>query len=43
MIPYDDTKLKAHTVSRMIRSQGLSDSDPSITEEYFYQDLQPLK
>ncbi|UCE97166.1 MAG: SOS response-associated peptidase [Dehalococcoidia bacterium] len=42
MIPYDDKKLKAHTVSRMLRSRGLSNSDSSITEEYNYQDLQPL-
>ena len=42
MTPYDDKKLKAHTVSRMIRSQGFLDSDTSITEEYVYSDLKPL-
>jgi len=43
MTPYSDKKLKAHTVSPMIKSQGLSTGDPSITEKYIYQDLHPLR
>lgn len=40
--PYDYIKLKAHTVSRSIRKQGLLNEDSSITEEYIYQDLSPI-
>jgi putative SOS response-associated peptidase YedK len=40
--PYYEKRLKAHTVSRSIRKQGLIIDNPSITDEYIYHDLSPI-
>jgi putative SOS response-associated peptidase YedK len=42
LLPFDDTRMEAHTVSKLITARGRSTNVPEVMDEYLYPELEPL-